>query len=126
MWDELQFAFALSVSGLSIGLMYSLIALGFVLVYKATDAINFAQGEFVMLAGLILVTVLGFEGAPLIAAIAIVLAAMIGFGFGLERVVLRPLLGRPVVAVTMATIGLAAIIRGLGPITLGIETRAVA
>ena len=52
MWDELEFAFALVVSGLSIGLMYSLIALGFVLVYKATDAINFAQGEFVMLAGL--------------------------------------------------------------------------
>ena len=48
-----QFAFALVVSGLSIGLMYSLIALGFVLVYKATDAINFAQGEFVMLAGFV-------------------------------------------------------------------------
>ena len=45
--------FALAVSGLSIGLMYSLIALGFVLVYKATDAINFAQGEFVMLAGFV-------------------------------------------------------------------------
>ena len=51
MWDELEFAFALVVSGLMIGLMYSLIALGFVLVYKATDAINFAQGEFVMFAG---------------------------------------------------------------------------
>ena len=61
-----------SLSGASIGLMYSLIALGFVLVYKATDAINFAQGEFVMLAGLIVVTVLGFAGAPLIAAIVVV------------------------------------------------------
>ena len=47
------------LSGASIGLMYSLIALGFVLVYKATDAINFAQGEFVMLAGMIVVTVAG-------------------------------------------------------------------
>ena len=102
------------LSGASIGLMYSLIALGFVLVYKATDAINFAQGEFVMLAGLIVVTVLGFEGVPLIAAIVAVLLAMIGFGFGLERVVLRPLLARPVVAVIMATIGVAAMLRGWG------------
>ena len=125
MSDDLEFLLALVLSGASIGLMYSLIALGFVLVYKATDTINFAQGEFVMLAGMIVVTVLGFEGTPLIAAIAVVLLAMIGFGFGLERVVLRPLLGRPVVAVIMATIGVAAVLRGLGPITLGIETRAL-
>jgi len=125
MSEDLEFLLALVLSGASIGLMYSLIALGFVLVYKATDAINFAQGEFVMLAGMIVVTVLGFEGTPLIAGIAVVLLAMIGFGFGLERVVLRPLLGRPVVAVIMATIGVAAVLRGLGPITLGIETRAL-
>src|SRR5580704_14851848 len=125
MSEDLEFLLAMVLSGASIGLMYSLIALGFVLVYKATDAINFAQGEFVMLAGLILVTVLGFEGAPLIAAIVVVLAAMIGFGFGLERIVLRPLLGRPVVAVIMATIGLAAMIRGLGPVIFGKEVRAV-
>src|SRR6185369_4066198 len=96
MWDEIQFGISLAVSGLSIGLMYSLIALGFVLVYKATDAINFAQGEFVMMAGLIAAAVLGAEGALLIAAIVATLAVMIGFGFALERVVLRPLLGRPV------------------------------
>jgi branched-chain amino acid transport system permease protein len=122
MSEDLEFAFALVLSGASIGLMYSLIALGFVLVYKATDAINFAQGEFVMLAGMIVVVVLGAE-APLIAAIVVVLLAMIGFGFGLEKVVLRPLLGRPVVAVIMATIGVAALLRGWGPLVLGIETR---
>ena len=124
MSEDLEFAFALVLSGASIGLMYSLIALGFVLVYKATDAINFAQGEFVMLAGMIVVTVLGAE-APLIAAIVVVLLAMIGFGFGLEKVVLRPLLGRPVVAVIMATIGVAAVLRGWGPLVLGIETRSL-
>ena len=53
-----------SSSGLSIGLMYSLIALGFVLVYKATDAINFAQGEFVMLAGFVAAVALGVKGMP--------------------------------------------------------------
>jgi branched-chain amino acid transport system permease protein len=122
MSEDLEFLFALVLSGASIGLMYSLIALGFVLVYKATDAINFAQGEFVMLAGMVVVTVLGAQ-APLIAAIAVVLLVMIGFGFGLEKVVLRPLLGRPVVAVIMATIGVAALLRGWGPLVLGIETR---
>ncbi|HEX9329993.1 MAG TPA: branched-chain amino acid ABC transporter permease [Reyranella sp.] len=125
MSEDLEFLFALVLSGASIGLMYSLIALGFVLVYKATDAINFAQGEFVMLAGMIVVTVLGAQ-APLIAAVVVVLLAMIGFGFGLEKVVLRPLLGRPVVAVIMATIGVAALLRGWGPLVLGIETRNLA
>jgi branched-chain amino acid transport system permease protein len=125
MSEDLEFLLALVLNGASIGLMYSLIALGFVLVYKATDAINFAQGEFVMLAGLIVTVTLGFEGMPLLAAVVIVLAVMIAFGFGLERIVLRPLLGRPVVAVIMATIGLAAMLRGLGPVIFGSETRAL-
>jgi len=125
MSEDLEFFLALTLNGASIGLMYSLIALGFVLVYKATDAINFAQGEFVMLAGLIVAVSLSIETMPLIVAIAIVVAVMIGFGFGLERIVLRPLLGRPVVAVIMATIGLAAVLRGLGPLIFGSETRAV-
>jgi branched-chain amino acid transport system permease protein len=125
MSEDLEFLFALILSGASIGLMYSLIALGFVLVYKATDAINFAQGEFVMLAGLIVAVTQSIETVPLIAAIAVVIGVMIGFGFTLERVVLRPLLGRPVVAVIMATIGLAAVLRGFGPVIFGSETRAV-
>jgi branched-chain amino acid transport system permease protein len=123
--EDLGFLLALVLNGASIGLMYSLIALGFVLVYKATDAINFAQGEFVMMAGLIAAAVLGVEGAWLIAAILVTLAVMIGFGFALERVVLRPLLGRPVVAVIMATIGLAAVLRGLTPILFGSGTQGV-
>jgi branched-chain amino acid transport system permease protein len=105
--------------------MYSLIALGFVLVYKATDAINFAQGEFVMLAGFIVATALTVNGMPVLGAVVLTVAIMILFSFALERVVLRPMLGRPVVAVIMATIGLAAILRGLPPITVGAETKAV-
>jgi branched-chain amino acid transport system permease protein len=124
MWGELEFAFALVVSGLSIGLMYSLIALGFVLVYKATDAINFAQGEFVMLAGFMATTALA-ASLPIWAAIGAAVLGMIALSFALERTVLRPLLGRPVVAVIMATIGLAAILRGLPPITIGAQTKAL-
>jgi branched-chain amino acid transport system permease protein len=124
MWDELEFAFALIVSGLLIGLMYSLIALGFVLIYKATDAINFAQGEFVMLAGFMATTVLAVE-LPIWVAIAAAILGMIALSFALERAVLRPLLGRPAVAVIMATIGLANILRGLPPITVGAQTKAL-
>jgi branched-chain amino acid transport system permease protein len=125
MSEDFGFFLDLLLNGISIGLMYSLIALGFVLVYKATDAINFAQGEFVMMAALIATSVLGIEGAWVLAAVVATLAVMIAFGFGLERVVLRPLLGRPVVAVIMATIGLAAVLRGLTPIVFGGETRAL-
>ncbi|MBS0522332.1 MAG: branched-chain amino acid ABC transporter permease [Proteobacteria bacterium] len=128
MSEDLGFFIALLLNGVSIGLMYSLIALGFVLVYKSTDAINFAQGEFVMMAALFGAVVVGFNVSPIVGAIAavvVVLAIMIGFGFALERVVLRPLLGRPIVAVIMATIGLASVLRGLTPIVFGGETRAL-
>jgi len=120
-----DFAFLLIGNGILIGLMYSLIALGFVLVYKATDAINFAQGEFVMLAALISGSVIVGAGLPFWVAVIVALAAMIAFSFALERVVLRPLLGRPIVAVIMATIGLAAILRGLGPFIFGSGTRSI-
>src|ERR1041384_6794565 len=99
--------------------MYSLIALGFVLVYKATDAVNFAQGEFVMIAGFIAVGALTVLGVPLWLSVLAALIGMVVFGFALERVMLRRLIGRPVIAVVMATIGLAAILRGLGPFTVG-------
>src|SRR5215207_6198390 len=121
MSEDLEFLFALVLSGASIGLMYSLIALGFVLVYKATDAINFAQGEFIMLAGFVAAVALSYEGMPALAGIAVAIAFMVLFSFALERIVLRPLLGRPIIAVIMATIGLGAMLRGLPPITVGAE-----
>ena len=125
MSDAFGFFLLLMSNGILIGLMYSLIALGFVLVYKATDAINFAQGEFVMIAGLVVAGSLGAWGAPLWLAVALGLVGMIVFGFALERVVLRKLIGRPAIAVVMATIGLASILRGMGPSTLGAGTRAL-
>jgi branched-chain amino acid transport system permease protein len=123
MSDEFGFFLLLLSNGVLIGLMYSLIALGFVLVYKATDAINFAQGEFVMIAGFVVVAFLQLYEFPLAVSILVGLAAMIAFGFGLERAVLRRLIGRPIVAVIMATIGLAAVLRGVGPLVWGAETK---
>jgi branched-chain amino acid transport system permease protein len=122
---DLSFTFLLVANGVLIGLMYALIALGFVLVYKATDAINFAQGEFVMAPGIIAAVVAGTANNFWLGA-AVAVAVMIGFSFLLERAVLRPLLGRPVVAVIMATIGLAAILRGTLPMMFGTSTLSLA
>ena len=123
MSDEFGFFLLLMSNGILIGLMYALIALGFVLVYKATDAVNFAQGEFVMISGVVVAAALDLWGAPLWLSVGLGLGGMIVFGFGLERVMLRKLIGRPVIAVVMATIGLASILRGIGPTAFGAGSR---
>jgi branched-chain amino acid transport system permease protein len=120
-----QFTLVLITNGVMIGLMYTLIALGFVLVYKATDAINFAQGEFVMFGGFMAAGAAYFAGLPFLICALLAVAGMAAFGFGLERVVLRPLIGRPVVSVIMATIGVAAVLRGFATLAFGAGTRAI-
>ena len=125
MSDDLSFLLLLLSNGILIGLMYALIALGFVLVYKATDAVNFAQGEFVMIAGLVVAASLSVWGVPLWLSVILGFAAMIAFGFAMERVMLRKLIGRPVISVVMATIGLASILRGIGPTFLGAGTKSL-
>ena len=126
MSEDFGFFVLLMSNGILIGLMYSLIALGFVLVYKATDAINFAQGEFVMIAGFVAAGGLMVWGAPLWLAVTLAVGVMVAFGFVLERVMLRKLIGRPVIAVVMATIGLAAILRGFGPFVIFSGTKPLA
>ncbi len=114
-----EFAVALLAEGTLTGLMYSLIAVGFVLIYKATDAINFAQGEFVMIAAIVVAGGLDWLGLPLVLAVLFGFAVMVVFGMGLERFVLRPMIGMPIVAIIMATIGLAFFLRGIGPLIFG-------
>src|SRR6202140_2884205 len=94
---EWQFTLVLLTNGIMIGLMYSLIAIGFVLIYKATDAINFAQGEFVMFAG-IAAAAFTAGGASFWVALAATIVLMVVGSFALERTVLRPLVGRPVIS----------------------------
>jgi branched-chain amino acid transport system permease protein len=79
----------------------------------------------VMIAGLVVAASLSVWGAPLWLSVILGFASMIGFGFALERVMLRKLIGRPVIAVVMATIGLASILRGIGPATLGAGTKSL-
>jgi branched-chain amino acid transport system permease protein len=122
---EWQFTLVLLTNGVMIGLMYALIALGFVLIYKATDAINFAQGEFVMFAGFLAAGAAEIAGFPFWVSALLAIGGMIALGFGLERVVLRPMIGRPVIAVVMATIGLADVLRGTATMAFGAGTRVI-
>src|SRR5262249_58370820 len=122
---DLQFRLVFVTNGRMIGLMYALIALGFVLVYKAPDAINFAQGEFVMFAAFIAAAGAYAADLPFWACALVAILCMVAFSFGLERVVLRPLIGRPVVAVIMATIGIAALLRGFSTLVFGGRPRAI-
>lgn len=120
--ENIHFIMELLVEGLLIGMLYALIALGFVLIYKASDAINFAQGELVMFAGFIVVGCIESLKVNIFLAILIALAAMVVFGLVVERGMLRPLIGRPVVSIIMATIGLAYVLRGISPMVFGSPT----
>src|SRR5262245_65333694 len=106
----MEFFLELLVNGLLVGMMYALVALSFVLIYKATSVINFAQGELVMFGGFIAAALLTQYGLPLWMALPMALGVMIGLGFMLERGMLRPLIGRPVIAIIMATVGLASVL----------------
>ncbi|MFN7394740.1 MAG: branched-chain amino acid ABC transporter permease, partial [bacterium] len=103
----------LLVSGVAQGCIYGLIALGFVLIYKATETVSFAQGERMMLGAvcaLALLTVLGF---PFWIAVPSTIAAMGLFGLLVERAVIRPILGQPAFSIVMLTIGVSYVARGV-------------
>ena len=78
------------IGGIAAGLMYSLVALGFVLIFKASGVFNFAQGVMVLFSALTLVGLME-RGVPVVAALALTVLAMIALAFAIERVVLRPL-----------------------------------
>jgi branched-chain amino acid transport system permease protein len=107
------FLVQLVIGGIAQGCIYGLIALGFVLIYKATETVSFAQGELMMLGafcGLALMTMLGF---PFWLAVPSSIAAMGLFGLLAERVVIRPILGQPAFSIVMLTIGIGYVARGL-------------
>lgn len=108
----------LAINGALTGLMYSLAALGFVLIYKSAGVPNLAQGAVVMTAGY--VVWLGVAaGLPILLAIPIGAAAMFGFGLLVERLLLRRMVGQPIIMVVTLTLGLDILLRGLVPGILG-------
>src|SRR5438128_11843738 len=119
----MEFFIDLMTNGLLVGLMYALVAVGFVLTYKATSIINFAQGDLVMLAGYAAAVMLGLRGLPLWFMVLVLCIGMVALGFVLERAILRPMVGQPLVSVIMVTIGLSFVLRGLVAIIWGAGTR---
>src|SRR5205814_6834394 len=101
------------VGGLMAGVMYAMVALGFVLIFKASGVFNFAQGVMVLFAALTLVGLME-HGMPVWLALVITTMVMIGLAFAIERVVLRPLVNQPPFTLLMATIGLTFFLQGLG------------
>src|SRR6266571_2309853 len=93
------------IGGIAAGLMYSLVALGFVLIFKASGVFNFAQGVMVLFAALTLVGLME-RGVPVVVALVITMAVMVGLAFLIERIVLRPLVNQEHIILFMATIGL--------------------
>ena len=104
--------------GLVAGVLYALIALGFVLIFKASGVFNFAQGIMVVFAALTLVG-LHEHGVPAFVALAITVLVMLGLAVGVERLVLRPLVNQPDIILFMATFGLTYFLIGLGELMFG-------
>jgi branched-chain amino acid transport system permease protein len=118
----MQFFLEVLIGGLLSGVMYSLVALGFVLIFKASGVFNFAQGAMVYFAALSLVGVMGM-GAPLWLAFILAFAIMTLLGIATEKFVLRKMVNQAPIALFMATIGLAFFIEGLAPLLWGNEVR---
>ncbi|MBC8417913.1 MAG: branched-chain amino acid ABC transporter permease [Proteobacteria bacterium] len=103
----------LLLSGLSMGSIYALVALGFVLIYKSTSILNLAQGEFLMVGAYICLSITLDFGLNFIASFMLTMVFSVLLGLAVERIVLRPLIGEPIISVIMVTLGLTYILRGL-------------
>ena len=113
----------LLISGVSQGCVYGLIALGFVLIYKATEMVNFAQGDVMMLGAYVAITFIHIWEWPFIWAFLGTIGVMALVGVLLERVLLRPMIGEPHFAVLMLTIGLGFVLRAVAGAVWGNEPR---
>jgi branched-chain amino acid transport system permease protein len=111
------------ISGIVVGSIYALIALGFVLIYKSTAVINFAQGELMMFGAYLCLTLVVTLQVPFWLAFFTTLIAAALLGFALERLFLRPMIGEPAISIIMLTIGLASFLKGVISVIWGTETR---
>jgi len=106
------------IAGVLTGVMYSLVALGFVLIFKASQVFNFAQGAMVLFAALSLVGLMEF-GLPIWLSLILTVCIMIALAFAIERLILRPLINQAIITLFMATIGLTFFLEGLGEMVWG-------
>ncbi|TBU98619.1 branched-chain amino acid ABC transporter permease [Stutzerimonas kirkiae] len=116
----MEFFLEVLIGGLLSGVMYSLVAIGFVLIYKASGVFNFAQGAMVLFAALTFVSLLE-RGVPFWLAFLLTLAVMLALALAVERVVLRPLVNRSPITLFMATLGLAYVVEGFAQLLWGTQ-----
>lgn len=102
----------LTVSGLSTGMIYALAAAGFVVIYKASDVINFAQGDLLLLGTYLMFFGVAQIGLPWSLGVLVTLLLAVAAALAVERLVLRPLVGEPIISMIMVTIGLSSVLRG--------------
>ena len=112
----------LIISGVALGCIYGLIALGFVLIYKATETVSFAQGELMMLGAFAGLAAMAWLGFPFWLAVVSAILSMGLFGLLVERALIRPILGQPAFSIVMLTIGLGYVVRGLITMVPGMGT----
>ena len=113
----------LALTGALVGLMYALVAVGIVLVYKTSGVANFAQGAIAMTGGYAAWAIAAFFGVPLWVSIPLALAVMFGFGLLIEHAVLRHMVGQPVIMIIMVTFGVEIFLRGLMPGLFGVAVK---
>jgi len=113
----------LALTGALVGLMYALVALGIVLVYKTSGVANFAQGAIAMTGGYVTWAIASYSGVPMWIAIPLALALMFGFGLMIEHAVLRHMVGQPVIMIIMVTFGIEIFLRGVMPGFFGVAVK---
>jgi len=109
----MDFFFQLLVNGLSLGFLYALSALGFVIIFKSSSVLNFAHGELLAIGAFLFLVLSAWARLPVVLAFALTLIGSFILGFIIERLFLRPLIGEALIKVIMLTVGLAAMFRGL-------------
>jgi branched-chain amino acid transport system permease protein len=117
----MTFLLQLGVTGFALGIVYALIAIGFVIILKCSEAFNIAQGHFVMIGGYLGYTFLVTFGLPIWASLLMAIGTATIMGLVIERLTLRPLVGQPVLAVIMMTIALSTVFEGLATLIWGGE-----
>jgi len=119
----MDFFLQLLISGLVIGSIYALVGLGFVIIYKSSSILNFAQGEFLMLGAYVCVAIFTTYRVPFLAAFLLTLCFSVVLGVLMERLLLRPMIGEPVISVIMLTLGLSSVLRAIVQGFWGTDTR---
>jgi len=114
----------LTLSGMTVGAIYGIVGLGFTIIYNATSAINFAQGEFVMLGGMIAVSLVAAH-VPLYIVLPLTGLLVAGVGVLLERFAIRPVSNRPAFALISVTIGASVVLQGIARLIWGPDTQSL-